>query len=654
MSRRDARVSLGARQNDALVEFESFKKKFLLANKHITKLNSTLSVRIEELNAQISTLYVENLRLRASEIALTAQLKREKAKSSKVIAEAEAATQSLTKHLNYLRHTLNIPQLSPPSSKEVSPANTPPQIRNTNSEPRDEALRVARPPNVPEINEEEEPPTDDNDPLPEATRSRNTARSRGASSHAAAPSLVPSGSRRKSSSSVRRRESGLLMEMTVRPGSPTVGSPVPRQLEVEEDVEEDAAGEEDIKPMRSASRRTQKVEEPDEDHEDDDYRPTRRKQREDNADKKERRRRPKDIASEMPQEVEAEVDVVAEMDQVKEKKVKSKTKPRLMDVTNSPRGSVGLTLRPEDIIYSTANNPDVLNSASSSKSRSFLAPRPGSTTSSSSSSQATSSSSSSKLPPPHQYHREPPEASSSKTYAPPLSTPRPSTSPPPDDDMDADNAEEVLKDDLGFEALGGRERRSRKSVNYAEPKLNTKMRKPDPPPGTLPGAKASKKRSSTASTSVQPPPEVDGTVKGKRKRGSDGSELALPEEQPPDNLGTPWVQASFVVRTRKPKANDADVIDHEDEDEQDNQEESDGDQADGEFTTHRYKTKSGAGVLDSAPDGWANVDQSRRRSHSSAAGKIPTGSRTKRKTAGGEAGGGFLTDWEERRHSLAV
>jgi hypothetical protein len=64
----------------------------------------------------------------------------------------------------------------------------------------------------------------------------------------------------------------------------------------------------------------------------------------------------------------------------------------------------------------------------------------------------------------------------------------------------------------GEGATGGRERRTRKSVNYAEPKLNTfvtsyetlsptnlrlplhrKMRKPDPPPGSAP-----KKRSSAA------------------------------------------------------------------------------------------------------------------------------------------------------------
>ena len=48
-------------------------------------------MKIEELNAHISTLYVENLRLRASEIALQSQLKREKVKSHKIMADAEAA-----------------------------------------------------------------------------------------------------------------------------------------------------------------------------------------------------------------------------------------------------------------------------------------------------------------------------------------------------------------------------------------------------------------------------------------------------------------------------------------------------------------------------------------------------------------------------------
>jgi hypothetical protein len=48
-------------------------------------------VRVEELNAQVSTLYVENLRLRASEIALVSQLKKEKERAQRVVDEAEIA-----------------------------------------------------------------------------------------------------------------------------------------------------------------------------------------------------------------------------------------------------------------------------------------------------------------------------------------------------------------------------------------------------------------------------------------------------------------------------------------------------------------------------------------------------------------------------------
>ena len=130
MNRRESRTSMNERQSDALFEFENclyrslfqqpymaphhfashltVKKKFLLANKHITKsvhvtlwyssrsdrpirLNSTLSARIEELNAQISALHVENLRLRASEIALGSQLKKEREKSQRILADAESA-----------------------------------------------------------------------------------------------------------------------------------------------------------------------------------------------------------------------------------------------------------------------------------------------------------------------------------------------------------------------------------------------------------------------------------------------------------------------------------------------------------------------------------------------------------------------------------
>ncbi|KAK7458864.1 hypothetical protein VKT23_009875 [Stygiomarasmius scandens] len=101
MSRRESRVSSDARQNDALFEFENFKKKFLLANKHITKLNSTLSVRIEEQNARISFLETENLRLLAEKNTIALELRRERSKSRRIIEEAESLVRSLGSHPNH-------------------------------------------------------------------------------------------------------------------------------------------------------------------------------------------------------------------------------------------------------------------------------------------------------------------------------------------------------------------------------------------------------------------------------------------------------------------------------------------------------------------------------------------------------------------------
>lgn len=57
----------------------------------IFRLNSTLSVRIEELNAQVSILCTENLRLRASEISLTTQLKQERDNSRRLMDDVQAA-----------------------------------------------------------------------------------------------------------------------------------------------------------------------------------------------------------------------------------------------------------------------------------------------------------------------------------------------------------------------------------------------------------------------------------------------------------------------------------------------------------------------------------------------------------------------------------
>ncbi|KAF9494430.1 hypothetical protein BDN71DRAFT_1448975 [Pleurotus eryngii] len=614
-TRRDSRVSVGARQNDALVEFESFKKKFLLANKHITKLNSTLSVRIEELNAQISTLYVENLRLRASEIALAAQLKREKEKSTKVMADAEAATQNLAKHLSYLRQTLNIHAIhlsAPP--KEASPPHSPPR-RPVNAEPRDEALRVARLPNVPGIDEEDEPPTDDHDHAPvDPPRIRTSGKVRSSTAQIPLPSITPGLPRKKPSSSMKRRESGLLMEMGGRPGSPTVGSPLPKNVELEEEVEEvrnDLLVMEEPKPLRGVTRRKQKPEEAHADEEED-FRPSRRKPKDDKDlnDRKERKRKPREPEVDGADELPDDDDAVVQGE--KEKKVKSKSKARLMDVTNSPRGSVGLSLNCEDMISSAAD---------SVKHRTFLAPRPASASSSSSqASHTTSSSKPTNIPP-----IEPPE-DAHQFYLP---TPRASSNPPPEEIDDADLLDEAPRANLeeAEGAAGGRERRTRKSVNYAEPKLNTKMRKPDPPPGTAP-PKPAKKRTSTPA--VNPEDGVDsGGGSGKRKRLGDED-------------ATPWVQATIIVSTQKFGEDD----NEDDDDDDDFKVESGGEEADGEFAVRKPRRGRNSASA-TITDGWGNVDQSRRRSHSSSKGSL-----VKLKRNPNE--GGFLTDWEERRHSMAM
>ncbi|KAL4267548.1 shugoshin family protein [Pleurotus pulmonarius] len=590
-TRRDSRVSVGARQNDALVEFESFKKKFLLANKHITKLNSTLSVRIEELNAQISTLYVENLRLRASEIALAAQLKREKEKSTKVMADAEAATQNLAKHLSYLRQTLNIHAIHLPAPKEASPPHSPPR-RPVNAEPRDEALRVARLPNVPGIDEEDEPPTDDHEHAPvDPPRIRTSGKARSSSTQIPLPSITPGLPRKKPSSSVKRRESGLLMEMGGRPGSPTVGSPVPKNVELEEDAEDvrdDLLVMEEPKPPRGVTRRKQKPEETRGD-EDDDFRPPRRKQRDDKDlnDRKERKRKPREPDVDGVEEMPNDEDAVVQGE--KEKKVKN-------------------------MITSTGALDSV-------KHRAFLAPRPASASSSSSqASHTTSSSKPTNIPP-----IEPPEDAHQFF----LPTPRASSNPPPEEIDDADLPDEAPRanPEEAEGAAGGRERRTRKSVNYAEPKLNTKMRKPDPPPGSAP-AKPTKKRTSTPSVNPEEGQESGGGS-GKRKRLGDEDT-------------TPWVQATIVVSTRKFGEDDND----EDDDDDDFKAESGGEEADGEFAVrrpHRGRNSASATIT----DGWGNVDQSRRRSHSSSKGGLVKSKRNPNE-------GGFLTDWEERRHSLAM
>ncbi|KAH0584667.1 hypothetical protein J132_03192 [Termitomyces sp. J132] len=439
MSRRESRVSTGARQNDALFEFENFKKKFLLANKHITKLNSTLSVRIEELNAEISKLYVENLKLKASEIALAAQLKREREKSRKVMAEAEAATHNLTKHLGYLRQTFNIPialpiPISPPSPR----ARKPPSTVNTDPGSSPQGNRLSRPPNIPGICEEDELSslTSESELAkpPSPVLRKVKAKSRLSTSRLPVPSrisspppqsddalqlvpdLMPASKPRKP----LRRQSGLLSVDTEtlsvpRAPSPAFGSPIRRAAGLAEEEEEMAAVTGQLVDLEDLG------EEP---------KPSPKKER----------RKSRGKGRETLEEPETVVESSKPRERKKKEKLDGETdgggKTRLQDVTNSRAALLSI----DNTVPSSAAT------------RAFLTTSP----------------------------------------TPSVPTSRGSSSPVPPGEGEA--------------LTGGRERRQRKSVNYAEPKLNTKMRKPDSATGTA----FQKKRSSVEAilTTYRPPEDT--------------------------------------------------------------------------------------------------------------------------------------------------
>ncbi|OAX37501.1 hypothetical protein K503DRAFT_850425 [Rhizopogon vinicolor AM-OR11-026] len=487
MSRRDSRLSLNVRQNDALNEFENFKKKFLLANKHITKLNSTLSVRIEELNAQISTLYVENLRLRASEIALTAQLKKEQEKSRKIMVDAEAATANLVKHLTFLRQSFGIPPGIVSPSKEPKP---PPRARRPLVDPNvsPQMPKLSRAPNVPGIYEEEEVASSPEGDEEEAERVpsptiRRKAKLRLAASRLPLPARVssppplptPPQALSEEPESLSKREMAMLESPLIdfrkgirikdriiippRAASPAFGSPARREAGLAEDDEEQAAVRESRIPVHD---------------EDLDYVPT--------AKKDKVKVKMKQAERELPLE-EGEA---ATSSRVRERKRRRQEDySGLKDVTNSPRSRAMLppldtntSDRDRQHTPDTDGTTPISAVTSLATTRSFLS-TPATTP-------ATTISQVSQLPTP-------------RTCSSPIPPPVTSTSEPEP-------------------PAGGRERRIRRSVNYAEPKLNTKMRKPDQPPVQPPAAAALKKRSSTASIRDDDPdhrPSAEGSLQPK-------------------------------------------------------------------------------------------------------------------------------------------
>ncbi|KIM52414.1 hypothetical protein SCLCIDRAFT_1223768 [Scleroderma citrinum Foug A] len=523
MSRRDSKVSLNNRQNDALTEFENFKKKFLLANKHITKLNSTLSVRIEELQAQISTLYVENLRLRASEIALAAQLKKEQEKSRKILADAEAATSNLSKHLGLLRQSFGTscgpsPKLEsrpvPRARRPVVDANTSPMIP-----------RLSRAPNIPGINEDDELPSEEggvDGANPAGLTGYRSARDRLKAStlpvftRVASPPPLPMPlyvnltERETSAKRKSRRQSGLLSVSTnvasstesergeglipPRAASPAFGSPIRREAGLAEDYEERR-----VDGMQDSGSVLV---------DDNDYVVKTRKEKKEKKSKQMDRETTPD-----------EIDGATASRERERKKRRDEEVSGLKDVTNSPRSRVALP--PLDINTVDRDRQRTLDSE-------------GAAPSSAATSVATS----------RVFLSTPMTTPATTPQASQLPSPRCSSPIPPTPASEVDSL-----------AISGRERRTRKSVNYAEPKLNTKMRKPDPTPPLL-VTSAPKKRISTSlqgheadpqsstavpphlSASIQKPPPSSSSSSNSSSIKRKKSRSSLPVDEGDDSDGT--------------------------------------------------------------------------------------------------------------------
>ncbi|KAH9053746.1 hypothetical protein EDB87DRAFT_1780383 [Lactarius vividus] len=462
MSRRESRVSMNERQNDALFEFENFKKKFLLANKHITKLNSTLSVRIEELNAQISALHVENLRLRASEIALGSQLKKEREKSQRIMTDAESAIHNLMKSFGSMRRNFNIPSPKSQSPKKEPPPRARRPILDQGASPH--ANRLARPPRFPEIFEEDEAGSDaleeDRPQSPTPVTRRKKPRSASSTSHphllvrpsSPTPPTLPSpivatiqvdineSLLKQTKKRISRRQSGLISVPNTagsgnsssgsssskgrpaspppRPPSPAFGSPLRRDAGLAEEEEEYAAihghrpvdADDDVALERASSRGKKK----------------------------------RTLAQAQAEEAPAEGGPEREKRRLREDF--EVTAQRLQDVTNA--FGTRASLPPLDTNVSDQDRQRTLQDTDSDMPSSALT-----------------------------YSSTRPPSSTPGTTPAPSHLPTPRNSSPPPIPLPAADAEGSTM---------SRERRVRKSVNYAEPKLNTKMRKPDPPADNIP------------------------------------------------------------------------------------------------------------------------------------------------------------------------
>ncbi|KAI0294664.1 hypothetical protein B0F90DRAFT_1755372 [Multifurca ochricompacta] len=460
------------------------KKKFLLANKHITKLNSTLSIRIEELNAQISSLHVENLRLRASEIALGSQIKKEREKSQRIIADAESAIHNLMKSFGSIRKNFNISSPKPPSPKREPVPKARRLILNPDASPH--ANRLARPPRFPEIFEEDEAGSDaleeDGSQSPTPVLRRKKPRSTSSSSsrlpvsaRATSPPSVPTlpmpivatiqvdideSILKQGKKRISRRQSGLINVASPsgngslsstssssrsraaspppRAPSPAFGSPLRRDAGLAEEEEEYVAihghghlpadTDEEL-PLGRATGKGKKK---------------------------------RTLMQVQAEEAPAESDHEREKRRHREGIVES-TIQRLQDVTNALGTRVPLP--PLDTNLSDQDRQRTSPDTDSDMPSSALT-----------------------------YSSTRPPLSTPGTTPAPSHLPTPRNSSPPPIPIPTAAEPEVS-------TMMGRERRVRKSINYAEPKLNTKMRKPDPGPAPIP---APVRRTSST---FQPPSE---------------------------------------------------------------------------------------------------------------------------------------------------
>ncbi|KAG8709092.1 hypothetical protein FRC08_018540 [Ceratobasidium sp. 394] len=465
-SRRESRTYVA--QNDALMEFENFKKKYLLVNKHVTKLNSTLSVRIEELNAQISKLQVENLRLRGANLNLVAQLKREregKGRNAHATALLDAATAEALRQLAIIRDAILAPTQSPHASPQSIP--TPPSSSPTTAPTRitgpvhptpSTRLAVARAPEFASLIETSETPhkrrrssgagTEGSDSEMEHHARVAAQRATPGAHRVAAPVYmdiepeVEPKARRPA-----RRQSGLLTR-----------SAAVLTLEGEEDIDQETS------PVENAD-----VFEPS-------IKPKSKPSSVSSTSSSEFKRGKRKLVESDPDDAINSVGVIVDardLDDPSEREGENQPfKPlqhaqsrvvanaaKLQDVTNSPRRTASHSLKKDrgKIVEDQPVPISYVGTLAVSKTK-----------------------------PPSRTLIPTPTSGSGRL------TPIPGAA---EDDPVA----------------GGRERRVRKNINYAEPKLNTKMRKPDPdatsfgPRISIPAAKP--RSSSSATRGPSPPPD---------------------------------------------------------------------------------------------------------------------------------------------------